>query len=44
MTRLVSIAIGSLLDLGVLFSQAASAASDCEAKAIGKNNRPLAGG
>ncbi len=43
MTRLVSIAMGSLLAAGVLFSQAASAASECEAKAIGKNNKPLAG-
>lgn len=43
MTRLVSIAMGSLLAVGILFSQAVSAATDCESKAIGKNNKPLAG-
>ena len=43
MKKLISNAVGALLVASALFSQAVHAASDCEAKAIGKNGKPLAG-
>lgn len=43
MSRIFSVAFGGLLVAGLMFSQAASAASDCEAKALSKDGKPLAG-
>ncbi len=43
MSKIFSVAFGSLLVTGLLFSQLANAASDCEAKALSKDGKPLAG-
>lgn len=43
MSKIFSIAFGSLFVAGMMFSQVASAASDCEAKALSKDGKPLAG-
>ena len=43
MSKVVSAVLGSLFVAGMLFSQVASAASDCEAKALSKDGKPLAG-
>ena len=43
MSKLISIALGTLLTAGLVLSQAAHAASDCEAKALSKDGKPLAG-
>lgn len=43
MTKFISMAIGSLFAAGVLLSPVAHAASDCEAKALSKDGKPLAG-
>jgi hypothetical protein len=43
MSKIFSIAFGSLLVTGLLFSQIANAASDCEAKALSKDGKPLVG-
>ena len=43
MSKIISAALGSLFVAGMLFSQVASAASDCEAKAMSKDGKPLAG-
>jgi hypothetical protein len=43
MSKIVSIAFGSVLFAGLMFSQVASAASDCEAKAVSSAGKPLAG-
>lgn len=42
MSKFISIAIGSLFVAGAMFSQVA-AASDCEAQAVSKDGKPLAG-
>ena len=38
-----SLVFGSLFVVGLMFSQAASAASECEAKALSKDGKPLSG-
>lgn len=43
MSKFISVALGSLFVAGALFSQVAMAASDCEAKALSKDGKPLAG-
>ena len=43
MNKVLTVALGSLFAAGVLFSQIASAASDCDAKALSKDGKPLAG-
>lgn len=43
MSKILSIAFGSVFVAGLLFSQVASAASECEAKAVSKDGKPLAG-
>ena len=43
MSKLISLALGTLLTAGLVFSQAANAACDCEAKALSKDGKPLAG-
>ena len=43
MNKVLTVALGSLFAAGVMFSQIASAASDCEAKAVSKAGKPLAG-
>ena len=43
MSKLLSVTFGSLFVAGLMFSQVASAASDCEAKALSKDGKPLAG-
>jgi hypothetical protein len=43
MSKIFSIAFGSVFLAGLMFSQAASAASECEAKALSKDGKPLAG-
>lgn len=43
MSKIISAVIGSLFVAGLMFSQAASAASDCEAKAVSKDGKPLSG-
>lgn len=43
MSKISSIVFGSLFVAGLVFSHVASAASDCEAKALSKDGKPLAG-
>ena len=43
MSKIFSVAFGSLFVAGLMFSQVASAASECEAKALSKDGKPLAG-
>lgn len=43
MNKALTVALSSLFAAGVMFSQVASAASDCEAKAVSKAGKPLAG-
>jgi len=43
MNKILTVALGSLFAAGVMFSQIANAASDCEAKAVSKAGKPLAG-
>ena len=43
MNKFVAVALSSLFAVGVMFSQVANAASDCEAKAVSKAGKPLAG-
>jgi hypothetical protein len=43
MSKLSSFALSSLFALSVSFAQVASAASDCESKAVSKAGKPLAG-
>ncbi|NVO05020.1 MAG: hypothetical protein HXX19_03260 [Rhodoferax sp.] len=43
MSKYITIALGSLFVAGVMFSQVAAAATDCEAKAVSKDGKPLAG-
>jgi len=43
MNKVLTVALSSLFAAGVMFSQVATAASDCEAKAVGKAGKPLAG-
>ena len=43
MNKVLTVALGSLFAAGVMFSQIANAASDCEAKALSKDGKPLAG-
>jgi hypothetical protein len=43
MSKIFSVVFGSLFVAGLMFSQVASAASDCEAKALSKDGKPLAG-
>ena len=43
MTSFSKIALGSLFAACLVFSQASYAASDCEAKALSKDGKPLAG-
>lgn len=43
MSKIFSVAAASLFVAGLVFSQVASAASDCEAKALSKDGKPLAG-
>ncbi len=43
MNKVLTVALSSLFAAGVMFSQAANAASDCEAKAVSKAGKPLAG-
>lgn len=43
MNKILTVALSSLFAAGVLFSPLASAASDCEAKAVSKAGKPLAG-
>ncbi len=43
MPKMFSLAFASLFTLGLMFSQTASAASACEAKALSKDGKPLSG-
>ena len=43
MNKILTGALSSLFAAGVLFSQLAIAASECEAKAVSKDGKPLAG-
>ena len=43
MSKILSMALGSVFVAGLMFSQVASAASDCEAKAVSKSGKPLSG-
>lgn len=43
MTKISSIVLASLFAVGLMASQIASAASDCEANAVSKDGKPLAG-
>jgi hypothetical protein len=43
MNKFLTVALSSLFAAGVMFSQVANAASDCEAKAVSKAGKPLAG-
>lgn len=43
MSKVFAVAFASLFVAGLMFSQAASAASDCEAKALSKDGKPLYG-
>ena len=43
MNKILTVALGGLFAAGVMFSQIANAASDCEAKAVSKTGKPLAG-
>ncbi len=43
MNKVLALALSSLFAAGVMFSPIASAASDCEAKAVSKEGKPLAG-
>ena len=43
MNKVLTVALGSLFAAGVLFSQIANAASDCDTKALSKDGKPLAG-
>jgi len=43
MNKVLTVVVGSLFAAGVMLSQIANAASDCEAKAVSKDGKPLAG-
>ena len=43
MSKLIALAMGSLLTAGLLFAPIVRAASDCEAKAVSKDGKPLVG-
>ena len=43
MSKLIAFALSSLFAASVMFSQVASAASDCESKAVSKAGKPLVG-
>jgi hypothetical protein len=43
MTKILTVALSGLFAAGVLFSPLAHAASECEAKALSKEGKPLAG-
>ncbi len=43
MNKILTVALSSLFAATLMFSQVASAASDCEAKAVSKEGKPLAG-
>jgi hypothetical protein len=43
MTKFLTVALSSLFAASLMFSQTANAASDCEAKAVSKAGKPLAG-
>lgn len=43
MNKVITVALSSFFAAGMLFSQVANAASDCEAKAVSKSGKPLAG-
>jgi hypothetical protein len=43
MNKILTVALSSLFAAGVMFSPLASAGSDCEAKAVSKEGKPLAG-
>jgi hypothetical protein len=43
MNRILALALCSVFASGVMFSQVANAASDCESKAVSKAGKPLAG-
>jgi hypothetical protein len=43
MNKILTVALSGLFAAGVLLSPLASAASDCEAKAVSKEGKPLAG-
>lgn len=43
MSKISSIVLASLFAVGLMASQVANAASDCEAKALSKDGKPLAG-
>ena len=43
MSKLIALAMGSLLTVGLVFSSVAHAESACEAKALSKDGKPLSG-
>ncbi len=43
MSKIATICFGSLLSVGLLFAQGASAATDCAALAVSKDGKPLTG-
>jgi hypothetical protein len=43
MNKILTVALSTLFAAGVMFSPLANAASDCEAKAVSKEGKPLAG-
>ena len=43
MNKFLTVAMSSLFAVTLMFSQVANAASDCEAKAVSKAGKPLAG-
>ena len=43
MSKLIALAMGSLLSAGLMFAPMAHAESDCEAKAVSKDGKPLSG-